>query len=50
MIFVLENEVLDKLAREKMPAIAQTMRGHRALAWVCFFAGGLWSLQNIWLI
>jgi hypothetical protein len=48
MVFVLENQTLDKLATERMPALAPTLRGHRQLAWICLFVGGLWSLQNIW--
>lgn len=47
VIFVIENKRLDKLARESFPEIGATLRGHRNLAWTCFFVGGLWSLQNL---
>ena len=48
MAFVLENKVLERLAQERLPALGATLRGHRSLAWVCLFVGGLWSLQNLW--
>jgi hypothetical protein len=48
MVFVLENRTLDKLATEKIPAMIPTLRGHKNLAWVSLFVGGLWSLQNMW--
>ena len=47
MILILENKFLDRMAREKMPAIAQTWAQRKPLAWTCFFVGGLWSLQNV---
>lgn len=49
MIFVLENKTLDKLAEQKIPELFQILRGHRSLAWLCFFVGGFWSLQNLFL-
>jgi hypothetical protein len=49
MAFVLESTALLKLAEERMPTMAATLRGHKNLAWVCLFVGGLWSLQNLWL-
>ena len=49
MAVVLENKTLTKLAEERMPAMAATLRSHRNLAWVCLFVGGFWSLQNLWL-
>ena len=47
MVFVLENQSLQKLANERMPAMGATLRSHKNLAWVCLFVGGLWSLQNV---
>ena len=47
LIFVLENKTLDKLARERLPELGATLRGHKNMAWVCLFTGGFWSLQNI---
>lgn len=48
VVFVLENRVLERLAERRLPAMGATLRGHRNLAWVCLFVGGLWSLQNLW--
>ena len=47
MIFVIENKGLDKLARQRMPEMAATLRSHRGLAYTSLFVGGLWSLQNL---
>lgn len=47
MIFVLENKALDRLARQRMPALGATLRSHRTLAYISLFTGGLWSLQNL---
>ena len=47
MIFVLENKALDKLARERFPDRAATLRSHRSLAYASMFIGGLWSVQNL---
>jgi hypothetical protein len=47
MIFVIENKSLDKLARERMPQMAATLRSHRGLAYTSLFIGGLWSVQNL---
>ena len=49
MVLVLHSATLMKLAREKLPSEEyQRFTGHRGLGWVCFFVGGLWSLQNLW--
>jgi hypothetical protein len=47
LTLILESKILDKIASRKMPAYHQTMISHKALAWVCFYVGGLWSLQNL---
>jgi len=47
MVFVLENQTLQKLAEQRMPELGATLRSHKNLAWVCLFVGGLWSLQNV---
>ncbi len=47
MIFVLENKALDRLARERMPAMGATLRSHKTIAYVSLFVGGFWSLQNL---
>lgn len=48
MLLVLETPALIKLGRERMADAYQQLLRHRPLAWVCFFVGGLWSVQNIW--
>ena len=48
VVLVLENPVLVRLGQERLGSAFENMRQHRGLAWVCFFAGGLWSVQNIW--
>ena len=46
----LNSPALRELAEHKLPAtVRQQMQAHRALALFCLLAGGLWSLQNIWL-
>lgn len=47
MIFVIENKSLDKLARQRMPDMAATLRSHRGIAYLSLFVGGLWSVQNL---
>jgi hypothetical protein len=47
MIFVIENKSLDKLARQRMPEVAATLRSHRGIAYTSLFVGGLWSVQNL---
>lgn len=47
MVFVLENQALQKLANQRMPQMGATLRSHKNLAWVCLFIGGFWCLQNL---
>ncbi len=47
LTLILESKILDKLAQEKMPDHYRSMVSHKALAWVCFYVGGFWSLQNL---
>ncbi len=47
MIFVLENKTLNELLDRHLSFYAAKFRSHRSLAWVSFFVGGIWSLQNI---
>ena len=48
MCFVLEIPYFVALAKKEMPAQYETFLRHRKIAFVSFFVGGLWSLQNIW--
>lgn len=47
MVFVQETPVLARLAQSRMPDSFSQITSRKTLAWVCFFVGGLWSLQNI---
>jgi hypothetical protein len=47
MVFVLENKHLQKLLDKTMPSYASQFLSHKPLAWVSFFVGGLWALQNL---
>lgn len=49
LVLVLENPVLVKIGEERLGSVFQTMKGHKTLAWICFFVGGLWSIQNVYL-
>jgi hypothetical protein len=46
--FVLEIPFLLALARKKMPSQYATFERHRKIAIFSLYAGGLWSLQNLW--
>ncbi|MEN0058226.1 MAG: hypothetical protein AAGB31_05280 [Bdellovibrio sp.] len=48
MVLVLENPVLVRLGQEKLGGLFQQVMRHKALGWLCFFVGGLWSAQNVW--
>jgi hypothetical protein len=32
------------------PSMLNQLKAHEPLGWVCFFVGGLWSLQNLWMM
>lgn len=50
MTLVLNTRILTELAERRLPyAVHQQMMAHRALGLFCLIAGGLWSLQNLWL-
>ena len=46
--FVLEIPYLVQLARKEMPSQYATFEKHRKIAVFSLYAGGLWSLQNLW--
>ncbi len=48
MVIVLENPYLVKIGQERMADQFQRLSRHKGLAWVCFFVGGLWAMQNVW--
>ena len=47
-VLVLETPTLARLGRERMSDAWQGLESRKNLAWICFFVGGLWSLQNLW--
>ncbi|BEV66756.1 hypothetical protein AB1A81_00910 [Bdellovibrio bacteriovorus] len=48
MVVVLENPVLARIGQERMGQAYANLAKHKSLGWVCFFVGGLWSVQNVW--
>jgi hypothetical protein len=49
LLLVLENPILVKIGEQRLGAAFQAMTRHKSLAWICFFVGGLWSIQNVYL-
>ena len=50
LTLVLNLPALSDLAETRLPyAVCQQLKAHRALGAFCLVAGGLWSLQNLWL-
>jgi hypothetical protein len=47
IVFVVETPLFQKLGIQKMQAEFQKLGAHKTLAWVCFWVGGIWSLQNL---
>jgi hypothetical protein len=47
LTLVLESKYLDKLGREYFSQLHLYIKSHKALAWICFYVGGFWSLQNL---
>lgn len=47
VVFVLETPLLQKIGIQKMQAQFQQLSAHKSIAWVCFWLGGVWSLQNL---
>lgn len=49
VVLVLETPALARLGKERMSPAWEGLSQRKGLAWVSFFIGGLWSLQNLWL-
>jgi hypothetical protein len=55
IVFVTEGVRLRGLLSQSMTAekkaflesLTTTVGAHRSLAWICFWVGGFWSLQNL---
>lgn len=50
LLVVLEAPFFQKIGYQRMSQAYQQLCSHRPLAWISFFVGGLWSLQNIMTI
>lgn len=53
LLFVLEMPLFKRLIGRPgtgavLAAAYAQMQSHKPLAWVSFYVGGLWSLQNLW--
>ena len=48
VLIVLEAPFTRKVHENMSNYFVQQLRAHKPLAWICFFVGGLWSLQNLW--
>jgi hypothetical protein len=50
LLAILNLPLFKKLAEEKLsPEFYANLQTKKLLAYLCFFVGGLWSLQNLWL-
>jgi hypothetical protein len=47
VLLAVEGPLLKRLAHHESNSFILQLRAHAPLAWVCFFAGGLWSVQNL---
>ena len=50
LLVVVHHPQLLRRGQEFLPAqVVLRLQAHRGLAWLCFWVGGLWALQEIWL-
>lgn len=49
VLIVLETPLFIEAQRGVSNYFVNQLRAHKPLAWLCFFVGGLWSLQNLLL-
>jgi len=47
ILFVVENKALTRIGRARLSEQFSQLTAHKPLAWLCFWVGGIWSLQNI---
>jgi len=48
LLVVQESPFFRELGHQRMSVAYQRISTQRPLAWISFFGGGLWALQNIW--
>lgn len=48
VVFILENKYFTELAKNRMPNQYVQFLQHQKIAWFSVYAGGLWSIQNLW--
>ncbi len=49
LLVMLEVPFFQQLGHSRLNQAYQQLIAHRPLAWICFFIGGLWSLQNLFI-
>lgn len=49
VLIVLEIPIFINAQRNMSNYFVDQLKSHKPLAWICFFVGGLWSLQNLLL-
>ncbi len=47
VVLVLENKHLAFLGQNRMPQLFAQLSAHKGIAWLSFWVGGFWSLQNL---
>jgi len=47
MVFMLENSYFRRVGLTRMRALYDQLSAHKPIAWICFWVGGFWSLQNL---
>ena len=49
VLIVLEAPIFVQAQKNMSNYFVEQLKSHKPLAWLCFFVGGLWSLQNLLL-
>jgi hypothetical protein len=49
LVLVHESPMFSRLGETHLGPLWQNIRSRRFFSWICFFFGGLWSLQNLWI-
>ena len=50
VLLAVEGPFLRRLALGESNLFILQLKAHTPLAWICFFGGGLWSLQNLLIV
>jgi hypothetical protein len=49
LVLVIEHPFFARLGEQRLGAAWNTLLQRKSLAWISFFGGGLWALQNVLL-